>query len=162
MRRRGILVRKIFKDNILSSIIIAEELARELKEFQEKRLKEIAIKGLICKTKFKRKYNENIRGIYDILTLSNVRGKLREMSIVTDSKNFMLELVVDNFKFYNDTWDKLSTMSNYSELIDAFEYDGNYVLRIGEAYFNKSLILRIQALKSLTIKQLIVVYDICQ
>lgn len=159
-------VRKIFKDDVLASIIIAEELANILsldknKENERKEAGNVSERQVRnYRTKFYRKKFSQLFGDYTFLSVQGA-GRLREFSFVSDSKDYELILVVDGYAVYSDTFDKLANVSEYARHLDAFQTDeGKYVLRLGKIYFSNSILLKIHPIKILYNVFSLVVYDV--
>ena len=159
------VIREIFKDDVLAAIIIAEELkstipAPEVK-VQESEKREAKVKTVPCVTRVIRKADESVWYEYEVLNVKGT-GKLKEFSLITDSPDYRLVFVVDRHKFYDDTWSGLSELSQYINHVDAFQdADGNYVLRIGETGFNEHILIRFSPSTTITVKQVVVVYEVC-
>ncbi|RLC63795.1 MAG: hypothetical protein DRI01_04530 [Chloroflexi bacterium] len=61
---------------------------------------------------------------------SNRPGKLKEMSIIVDTNDFEVRLIVDGFLAVGGRFEDLKPMSPYVESIDAFEDNGKYIVKI--------------------------------
>ncbi len=71
-------------------------------------------------------------------------GVLRELVVVCGANNFLLDVVVDGELLTSGDFDWYSSISGFSEWIDAFENDGSYVIRLSNIYFSERLVVRYQ------------------
>ena len=126
----------------------------ELKEISEK-LDRLRPPEVVTKTLDRRMEFE---GAKEILSVTG-RGRLREFILRAASKEFRVEIMVDGVPKIDRSFDDLGRITAYLDTIDAFEVDGEYVVRIGEMSWLKTFRLMIYANGRIEFPDVFAVYD---
>jgi len=120
---------------IVKSIILAEELSNNIRIKQKIELEKPEYTTLVG-------WLKNVSTPFEVINISG-SGELKSIVIKNNNKNFSLKIIADNNVLYDKSWDEYSTISEYIEDIDAFEYNGTYILRISDIKFYKNLLISI-------------------
>jgi hypothetical protein len=133
------------------AILIAEEMARELGDEIVKKIPKATTKT-IDRKEFTISYS------YDLLT-SNVRGRLKEM-VIRAYKPFGLFISVDERIRVNRDFEELKSISQFSEVIDAFQdEEGYYVVVVRDVSWMKEFTATLTVKGDLKVKDLWIVWD---
>lgn len=109
------------------SLLLMEEYAREAGAEMAKRMP----REKEASTKILDRMDETVRYKLDLVK-SDVRGKIREITIRSPSPRFSLLVMTDGVRRIDRPYSELAELSQYSEFIDAYESNGSYILHVGE------------------------------
>lgn len=128
-------------DELVKTIIQAEEYGRsserkniesdiEVPKKEDTVIREDIVREEKKRTKVIGPYvNQKIADMY--LVKSNKKGHMDEMTLVSPSNEFKIEIMVDNNMIYNTDFDRIQSISTTSNNLTALENsEGNYVLHI--------------------------------
>jgi len=103
---------------------------------------------------------ENIKVSYSIdIVESKIAGSLREMIIVSPTKNFSVIIVADGILKLRRDFGSLLEISQYLESIDAFEKNGGYVLRLSNISWIENILITIYVDEPTTFKYIYAIWD---
>jgi hypothetical protein len=116
------------------ALILAEEVAREVAQAirPPPRLKMVT-RTLDLSRKL-------VRGFEELIS-SRREGKLRELMIRSLSKDFRVAMLVDGVRLMDRSFDELVEVSQYLESVDAFEAEGEYILRLKDISWTRDFLL---------------------
>ena len=141
-------LRKRYKEEFLkffppeTDLVAVEELAREVGEQIGKKIPFIQKP----RTRILDRKGVTIQRIYELLD-SRVRGKLRELTLKSTSKDYSIYIQADGVKKLSRTFDQLMDISKSLDFIDAFpEEDTNkYVLHMKELNWLSDCLINLHA-----------------
>jgi len=101
-------------------------------EIPRPKVPELKLPEIVTKTVDKKDWI--VSHVFNIVKISNVGGRLRELVVRSPSKNFSVHVSADGVDKISRSYEDLETISPHVETIDAYEEAGDsvYVLRIGE------------------------------
>lgn len=138
-------------------LVAIEELAREVGEQIGKKIPFIQKP----RTRILDKKDITIRHIYSLLD-SRVRGKLRELTLKSQSKDYSILIQADGVKKISRTFDQLMDVSQSLEFIDAMEVaDDGYSLHIKELSWLNNCLINVYPVgdKIITFSDVFVLWD---
>lgn len=151
-------IKEIFEDDLITGIILAEELALSMGKEEEK--PSTLVKK--CTTFADRYVNKKAIRDFAVVNVEDYFGRVREITLVTDNNTYRFQVIVDNYIMFDNIWKELEEVSKYTNLIDVFQDDTrNYILRMAEINYSKKVLIRVIPLSPLTIIQGVVTYDKC-
>lgn len=106
-------------------VVMAEEIARKLSS-----------------TTTKPRETRVIRitdAVSDTVLSEDGSGKLIEMVVISDSREYSVSIAIDNATVMDGSFDWYQSISQYMDWIDAFEDNGSFVLRVADLSFSSSL-----------------------
>jgi hypothetical protein len=110
---------------LASAILAAEEASRKLKS-----------------TIAKPRETRVIRitdAVSDTVISEDGPGKLIELVVISDSKEYGVSIAIDNVTVMDESFDWYQSISQYIDWIDAFEDNGSFVLRVTGLLFSSNL-----------------------
>lgn len=77
--------------------------------------------------------------VSDTVISEDGSGKLIELVVISDSKEYGMSIAIDNATIMNESFDWYQSISQYIDWIDAFEDNGSFVLRVTGLLFSSNL-----------------------
>lgn len=102
-----------------------------------------------------------IERVTEVLSVEG-RGKVREAVVVADSPDFAVYVETDGRVVLDFTFPNLQKLSEVMVNVDAIDRDGEYLLRLSDISFLSSCTLRLRPLGRVTLKHVLVIYDVAQ
>ncbi|MEM1681063.1 MAG: hypothetical protein QXZ56_07645 [Sulfolobales archaeon] len=96
------------------------------------------------------------------LTLLDVTygGKLHELVLCSNSKNYSIRFVTDGMVRIDRSFSELQSISPYLDTISAFEDNGKFVLHVKDYSWVSSAYVAVIAREPITFSQIFVKYDV--
>lgn len=133
-RRKFEELHKLFPQEL--DLVMVEEMAEQIAErFPKPR--EVVTKTLDKK-------DVSFTGTYNIISVT-VRGKLRELTLHSKSKKFHVYILADKMVKLDRSFEELDAISEYLNVIDAFEVDGEYVVHLKDLSWERKFLLTVTA-----------------
>jgi len=126
--------------DVPTALIVTEEFAREVGERVGEAVERVKPERLVSRILDRKNWSINAP---TELVSSNRRGRLKELTMMSNSNRFDLFIQTDNVVRLYRSYSDLASLSPFSEYIDAFEEDGTYVVRIGELNWLANCIISI-------------------
>jgi len=120
-------------------ILLIDEIKREvIKNLKEEKQKTTPSENeKRKKTTIRRFKNILVRKYYEVLKIENKVGKLIESTLITNTKNYGIELYIDNLPVFRIESDELKDIYEFIGDISFLKKKNNYILRIRNIYFEK-------------------------
>jgi len=139
------------------ALIVAEEFARELADRVGEEMREaVKVKRPVSRILDRKNWTINTP---TELVVSNVRGRLRELSLEVNTPSFDVLIQTDNVPRVYKPYSELLEISSYLESIDAIEVDGKYLLRIGELNWLTNCTIAVYPSNTVTLTRVFGVWD---
>lgn len=87
-------------------------------------------------------------------------GRVHEILLMTDSKEYSLYVLVDEKEIYNDTYSHLSEMSRFLNEVGTRTSGRYYILSIVDIPFMSSLYIRVDPSESILFKEVLIKYEV--
>ncbi|RLJ01552.1 MAG: hypothetical protein DRP08_05380 [Candidatus Aenigmatarchaeota archaeon] len=87
-------------------------------------------------------------------------GKVHEILLMTDSKEYTLYVLVDEKEIYNDTYSHLSEMSRFLNEVGTRTSGMYHILSIVDIPFMSSLYIRVDPSESILFKEVLIKYEV--
>jgi len=87
-------------------------------------------------------------------------GKVRELVLLTDKPDFDMYVEIDSRAVINHSFTELQDVSEAMEEVDAFDRDGEYVVRFTNLSFLNRFLALIKPRGRITLKQALVLYNL--
>ena len=116
---------------LASAILAAEEASRKLtaKPLKPRETKVVRI----------------TEAVSDTVVSEDGPGRLAELVVISDSKEYLLSIAINNATVMDGSFDWYQTISSYTDWIDAFEDNGSFILRATNLFFSSNLKISLRA-----------------
>jgi len=131
-------------------IVEIEEMAREIAK-KIPRLRETITRTLDLK-------NVRVEGTFNIIN-SKVGGKLKELVVRSPSPKFSLYILADGIPRITRSYTELTSISQHSELLDAYEENGNYIVRLKDLNWLQNFMATISVEEPTTFNNIWSIWD---
>lgn len=145
-------IRRAIGKGIPLSIVLIDELEREV----ERALKKVQPRDVV--TKFIDQDNVRVLGVRDVISVKG-RGWLKELTIKAEPKDFSIIMLADGSKRLNRTFEELRAISEYLEFVDAFDVEGEHVVRIKDIKWASDFLLTISTSEEVVFKKIFGIWD---
>jgi len=125
----------------------AEEIARRMPKVPKPR--EFVTRTLDHK-------NYPVKNVYNMVNVSNVGGKLKELVIRSPSQNFGVYILADGVVKLARSYTELTSLSPHSEFVDAYEEaeNGVYVVKVKEISWLQNFLATVNVEETITFHNL--------